>query len=82
MHERSITVDIDGSYYNIPSVVNGRQLNDADATAHATRSKTLGEAFPSLDTAIEAAKKRSTTFDQPLGGGRQPRRGRMPVGRR
>lgn len=82
MHERSITVEIDGSYYNIPSVVNGRQLNDADATMHATRSKTLGEAFPSLDMAVGAAKKRSATFDQPLSGTRQPSRPRVLGGRR
>mgnify|MGYP001579304452 CR=1 FL=1 len=82
MHERSITVEIDGSYYNIPSVVNGRQLNDADATMHATRSKTLGEAFPSLDMAVGAAKKRSATFDHPLGGSRPLGRSRVPIGRR
>ena len=82
MHERSITVEIDGSYYNIPSVVQGRQLSDADATAHATRRKTLGEAFPSLDTALEAAKKRSSIFDQPLGESRPLGRPRGPIGRR
>ena len=82
MHERSITVEIDGSYYNIPSVVQGRQLSDADATVPATRSKTLGEAFPSLDMATDAAKKRSATFDQPLGGSRPFGRPRGPIGRR
>ena len=82
MHERSITVEIDGSYYNIPSVINGRQLNDADATAHATRMKTLGEAFPSIDTAVESAKKRSATFDRSMGGSRPLGRSRTPVGRR
>ena len=82
MHERSITVEIDGSYYNIPSVVKGRSLSDADATAHATRSKTLGEAFPSLDMATDAAKKRSAAFDQPLGRTRPLGRSRVPIGRR
>lgn len=83
MHERSITVEIDGTYYNIPSVVQGRQLSDEDATAHAKRTNTLGTGFPDLRSAVETAKKRSATFDEhPSAMPRQPSHGRTPLGRR
>lgn len=82
MHERSITVESDGTYYNIPSVAQGRQLSDEDATAHAKRTNTLGTGFPDLSSAIGAAKKRSATFDHQPSMPRQPSRGRIPLGRR
>lgn len=82
MHERSITVEIDGMYYNIPSVVRRRQLSDEEATAHAKRTNTMGTGFSDLDSAVEAAKKRSATFGRYPTMLREPSRGRVLRGRR
>ena len=59
MHEQSITVGLDDQFYNIPSVVKGRKVNDDEAVAYAKRTNTLGQGFPDIATAVEAAKKRS-----------------------
>jgi len=64
MHERSITIEIDGSYYNIPTVINGQQLGTKEATDHALRNKRIGTPYKTKDEAVKAAGDRSKTFDK------------------
>lgn len=58
-HRKTITIDVDGVYHNIPTVVGGKQLTPRQAADLAVKKNQLGVAFPSLDQAVEAAKKRS-----------------------
>ena len=44
-HEKSITVGIDNKYYNIPTVIGGKQLTDKKAVDHAVKSKSLGQGY-------------------------------------
>ena len=63
-HERSITVGINGSHYNIRTVYGGKTLTNKEATRRAIKNKTLGKGFKTLRDAIKAAKKRSKSFDK------------------
>lgn len=58
-HRKSITVGVDGKYYNIGTVVGGKTLGNKQATSHAIKNKALGRPFKSIDSAVDAAKKRS-----------------------
>lgn len=62
MHEKNITVDIDGKYYNIPSVVGGRELDARAASDLAVRQGTLGTPFDTLEDAERAAISRSAAM--------------------
>ncbi len=58
-HEKSMTFEIDGKYYNVPSVVKGKQLTKRKAVDLAIKNDTLGKAFNTQKEAIAAAEKRS-----------------------
>lgn len=62
-HEQSITIEIDGKYHNIPSVVGGKVVSDDEAYKAAISQNGLGEGFADEPTAISAAKARSTSFN-------------------
>ncbi len=63
-HEQSITVGIDGKFYNVKTVVKGKKLKKKQAVDHAIKTKTLGRAYKNLKNAVGAAKKRSKSFDK------------------
>lgn len=60
-HEQSITIDVDGLFYNIPTVHKGKKLTDDEAFDLFSKGviKPLGPSFKTLDEALRAAKKRS-----------------------
>jgi|TARA_Y100000310_G_scaffold192960_1_gene192916 hypothetical protein len=58
-HEKSITVGIDNKYYNIPTVIGGKQLTDKKAVDHAVKSKSLGQGYSTLEKALGKARERS-----------------------
>lgn len=62
-HEKSITITRDGKHYNIPSVINGKQVSAREAEAYAVKNNSLGKAYNTIESAVEAAKKRSSSFD-------------------
>ena len=64
-HEKSITIGVGGKFFNIPSVVKGKQLSKRAAFEHAKKNKTFGKGFPTIKTAVAAAVKRSKSFDRP-----------------
>lgn len=62
-HEQSITITREGKHYNIPSVVEGEKVSNKEAEDYAVKTKNLGKAYKDIPTAVEAAKKRSASFD-------------------
>lgn len=58
-HERSITVEVDGGHYNIPTVRGGKRLTDDEATQSAIRENRLGRRYGSVEEAVKAAGQRS-----------------------
>ena len=58
-HEKTITIDMDGKWYNVPTVINGTQVSDEAAVEYARSNEDLGYAFNSVEEAVAAAKKRS-----------------------
>lgn len=58
-HELSITVEADGKFFLIPSIVNGVQLSPKEAFAHAMRTKKFLGIFDSKEEANEFAGLRS-----------------------
>ena len=63
-HERTITVGINGKFFNIPTVVNGSQLSNDQAVEHAIANKLLSVGFATQGEAVKAAQKRSRSFDK------------------
>jgi hypothetical protein len=61
-HEQTITTEIDGKYYNVPTVINGKKRSDKEAIDYHVKNQSLGAAFDSLDEAVTAAEKRSRSF--------------------
>ena len=67
-HEESITVGIDGQFWNIPTVIDGRKVPDEEAIRRAVQSgRNLG-VYKTLDEAVAAARARSHSF-LPIGPG-------------
>lgn len=66
-HEKSITIEVDGRFVNIPTVIEGHEVSKKraiDAFMN-KKIKSLGNrSFKTLDEAIRAAKHRSETFRQ------------------
>lgn len=64
-HELTITVGIDGKFYNIKtSRGHGKKpMTDKEAIDFAIKTKTLGIPFKTQQEAVEAAKKRSHSFN-------------------
>ena len=58
--EETITIEVDGKFYNIPTIVNGVRVPEhaAELLFRAGQNKPVGE-FKSLDEALKAAKERS-----------------------
>jgi hypothetical protein len=66
--ESTITVGIDGRYYNIPTIVNGQRVGQEAAIQAARRNL---EAFPNyqtLEQALAAAANRSNAIGALRGG--------------
>ena len=63
-HEKTITIEVDGKHYNIPTVVGGKTLSSKQAADFAFKNKKLGKGFNSLDEAVKAAISRSRSFDK------------------
>lgn len=59
--ERTITVEIDGKYFNIPTIESRtrRRMTPDEAVRQAVLLQLLGEGFPSLDEATASARRRS-----------------------
>ena len=66
--ERTITREIDGKYYNIPTVVGGVQLSAKEATRRVMQTGKHGGSFDSLQKAVTAAENRSRELDRLSGG--------------
>lgn len=75
--ERSITVTTDGlnggKPTNIPTIWDGKELPHKEAINRAIQSGNTYAAFNSIDEAVDAAKKRSSTIGQIRQKDRQPR---------
>ncbi len=80
-HEESITIDMDGKFFNIPTVHKGKKVSHQTAIRLFREGKirALGKpsGFKDRDTAISAAVARSENFPPPILGQRK-RRGLMP----
>lgn len=65
--EESITVEVDGRYYNIPTIYNGVRLppQAAELLFKAGQNKPLGE-YQTLEEAVAAAKARSNSLGRGL----------------
>jgi len=61
-HEQSVTIQVDGKWHNIPSVINGKKVSQAEAKAFAMKNKRLGKSFATVKAAVAAAKARSESF--------------------
>ena len=57
--ERSITIQTDQGYVNIPTIIDGIQLSKKDAVDRFRKSGKSVTVYKTLDAAIRAAKKRS-----------------------
>jgi hypothetical protein len=62
-HEQTITFDMDGKFFNVPTVVDGKKVSGKKAIDFAIKNKKLGRGFTSLQNAEKAAKARSKSFD-------------------
>lgn len=68
-HELSITVEIDGEFINLPTVVAGKKITTDEAVRRFRDGKQKplgGRTFKTLEAAVRAAKKRSRSFDNPF----------------
>lgn len=65
--EETITIEVDGRYYNIPTIFNGVRVPQAAAELlfKAGDIKPVGE-FDSLDSAVNAARDRSNRLGRGL----------------
>jgi hypothetical protein len=69
--ERSFTTEMDGRFFNFPSIVEGEQLEERDALSFALQQMNQGQVFPnfkSLREAEEAARLRSLMIGLLRGG--------------
>ena len=65
-HYKSITVtNKDGKHYNIRSVVDGKQLTQKAAVAHAQKNKSFGKSYNTIPEAVKAAKAKSAKQTMP-----------------
>lgn len=69
-HEKSVTVEIDGKWVNLPSVLDGKQSTQEEAVRRYMRGQLKplgGKVFDSLQDALDAAKRRSREYQAPDG---------------
>lgn len=64
MHEQTITIKHGQHWYNIPTVEGKTKMSDSAASEHAIHTGKLGTPFESLNEAVDAAKKRSKSFNK------------------
>lgn len=66
--ERTITIEADGKHYNIPTIVNGKQLTPDEAVAawRAGKNKEVG-VYDTQDEATAAARQRSDDIGKAIG---------------
>lgn len=68
-HEKSISIEIDGQHFNIPTVIRGKQVSDEEAVREFRRTgKNIGGPFKTQDEAVKRAKERSDSFQPGLRG--------------
>lgn len=60
--ERSITVEMDGKFMNIPTVVDGQELTPEEAIKKATTGGEILGTFDNLEDALSGAQQRSDTI--------------------
>ena len=63
-HERSVTFKVGGKWYNHPSIIDGKQYDEDAVREYAKKHKTLGTPYNTVDEAVNAARKRSQSFDR------------------
>ena len=77
-HEKSITIGMDGKFFNIPTVHKGQTVSGQAAIRLFREGKirALGKpsGFKDMDTAIAAAVERSENFPPPVLGQRKRRK--------
>lgn len=61
-HEQTITVEVDGKWWNIPTVIDGKKVGEKEATDYALKSGKNFGSFGSLPEAENAARTRSEGF--------------------
>ena len=65
--EKTITVKFDKFFFNIPTIVNGKQLKEDEAVKIALKNKLKGlKRFASQEEAVKAAKKRSADIGREI----------------
>lgn len=70
--ERTVTIEVDGKYVNIPTMFGGKQVSEDEATRIMSRNKWADPEtgrgmrfFDSLDEALDAAGERSQSIPVP-----------------
>lgn len=57
--ERSITIQTDKGFINIPTIIDGKQFSNADAISYFKKNGGGSSPFSSKEQAVSSAKKRS-----------------------
>ncbi|HDY68902.1 MAG TPA: hypothetical protein ENH85_14065 [Candidatus Scalindua sp.] len=57
--EKTITIEQDGRFLNIPTIINGKQVSQQEAIEHANRTGENVGAFNTQQEAVNAARRRS-----------------------
>lgn len=58
-HENTITIGVDDRFYNIPTVVGGKQRSESEAVGHFKRAGHHFGSFRKLEGALFSARERS-----------------------
>ena len=67
--ERTITIQTENGYINIPTIVNGQQVSPQQAIQAARQSGIRYPTFPTIDAAVQSARQRSDQIGANLGTG-------------
>ncbi len=68
-HRKTITVGLDDVYYNIPTVIEGKEVSSKEATDYAIKNKTVGKGFSSIKEAVDSAHEVSKEQGRTMRGG-------------
>ena len=63
-HENTITIESDGKFFNIPTVIKGKQLTDKQAFQHFKKTRKNFGIFRKLEGALFSARRRSAKGHQ------------------
>ncbi len=66
--ERTITVEMDGKHYVLPTIIDGKQLSEKDAVDYAVKNKSFLGSFDTAEEAKTYAENRSRQSDLLAGG--------------